>query len=148
MTREQKDKLQKELDRYAERRSKVKDERKLSLLKMTFGMRLSRLIPDMKVAGIDVSLMLGPIAALFAPKNMGPVTVPVVEGHSEAWSKIEEEYGTRGSIPLAVEEAFEKEYALSIPGDLAIEAMRIKTSNRIADLAFGKYGDGGNGTES
>jgi hypothetical protein len=149
MTREERNSLQSDINRYVERKATVKNKRKLSFVKMSFGMRLARLIPDLNFLGIDVSLMLAPLAEMFLPKKMGPLRFPIVEGHAEAWAKLEDEYREEsGGIPDEVEEKFYEEYGLSVPRDLAIEAMRIKSSNRLADIAFGKRGGGGSGADS
>lgn len=158
MTREEADRLQEYIDAYVELRD-AKPEggdadpefremkfpgggtkkirvppraHRVRLMKMNLAMTLAPLIPEIKVGGADLTMLLGPLAKLFAPKletDPKPMLVSVVDGHEEI--DIED-------LSEEEQEQFWKDYGISVPSDLAIEAANMKSTQKLATMAYEK----------
>ena len=126
MTREEADELQVVLDNYVKAKEEL-DEKSPAVwaTKAMLANRLSREIPDLKVAGMDGNLLLGAFAGLLktlVPKistSSATVTVPVVDGHTKV------DYGA------ITEDDFEKLYCIRIPADVATEAVHLNSVNAL-----------------
>jgi len=145
LSREERDSLQERLDEYEKIKSgeisvrgKRAPEGAIKLQRMMLGMFIEPFIPKMEVGGFDLSIVIGPALKMFAPKLAeGPMKFAIVEGHGEAWEKLEREYGDEpGCVPQDVEDKFDAEYGISVPSDIAAAAMDIRTSKKMAELAI------------
>lgn len=137
MTREEADKLQKVLDDYAEMRDAGNKGAKA--LKFQLAIYLSRIIPDIKIGGVNATMFLGPLAKLFSPElasKMEPMKVSVVDGHEE-WEPVHAAGRELGPGEMLWPE-FEEKYCIRVPGDLAQEALNHKSTSIMADMMFEK----------
>lgn len=124
MTREEADDLQIALDNYVKIKEKSPAKSPaVDMAKLGLANRLSREIPDLKVAGMDGNLLLGAFAGLL--KTLVPkiktssqiLTVPVVDGHTKV------DYGS------ITNDEFHALYCIRIPTDVATEAVHLNSVN-------------------
>ena len=113
--------------------------RAASAMEMQLCHILAPLIPDVDILGIDMSMVLGPILSLFAPKMDGPMRFVVVDGGNEAWNALEEKFGEEG-IPDDLEEKLLDDYGITIPGELAKKVMSYKSTMKFGQMMVTDYG--------
>lgn len=158
MTREEADSLQDTLDEYVQMRDEIPEPEEdaprhkfktiklpsgaskvvrvpskrssVNLMKMNLGMFFAHRVPDMEVGGFDMSMILGPLVSIFGkkdPKKSMPAVMAVVDGHESADESAPD---------------FDEKYCVTIPGDVWREALNMKSTMKVGQMAMDKETEG------
>ncbi len=97
---------------------------------------IARLLPtgNIPVINLDFGLLLGLTYAMLTPDKMGPLRIPVVDGHAEAHEEMCDKFGGFEGIPDDALDKFNSEYCLSVPSSL-VKDSAIHNAMSIFNLA-------------
>jgi len=103
----------------------------VNMMRMNLGMFFAHRIPDIEVGGFDMSMILGPLVSLFGkkdPKKSMPAVMAVVDGHENADENAPD---------------FDEKYCVTIPGDVWREALNMKSTMKVGQMAMDKESEDG-----